>query len=159
MADGQANHHCSVVRIDGAGVMLEGATGSGKTSLALGLIDTARTRGLAAAFVSDDQVLLSVDGNRLVAGAPAAIAGLAELRGFGITRVKYVESCEIDVIGRLEDEEGLPRMAEPRRTVIRGVELPLLALPRRHEQQAVRIVLAWLAEYRPTVKGNRKKAG
>lgn len=158
MASFGPNHHCSVVQIDGAGVMIEGASGSGKTSLALGLIDTARARGLAASLVSDDQALLSVAGERLVASAPAAIAGLAELRGYGIARVEHVDCCEIDVVGRLDADEGLPRMAEPGRTTIKGVELPLLHLPGRHEQQAARIVLAWLADRGPATGAQKKKA-
>lgn len=140
------NHHCSVLAIDGAGILIEGAPGSGKTSLALGLVDTARARGLKAALVCDDQAMLANRDGRLVASAPGAIAGLAELRGYGITRVDHLASCEIGVVARLIGDEDLARMPEAKRITLLDVELPLLELPRRHEQQAGRIVLAWLAD-------------
>jgi serine kinase of HPr protein (carbohydrate metabolism regulator) len=141
-----ANHHCSVVVIDGAGVLIEGVSGSGKTSLALGLVDTAKARGLDAALVCDDQALLSRRDSRIVATAPAATAGLAELRYYGPSRVDHVAFCEIALVGRLADEETLERMPLAERTKLLDVDLPLVRLPRRHEQQSARIILAWLAD-------------
>jgi len=140
------NHHCSVVAIAGRGVLVEGPSGAGKTSLALGLVDTALARGLDAALVADDQALLEATPNGLTAHAPAATAGLAELRGYGIARMAHVANCPVALVVRLAPDETLARLPAPATTTLLGVELPLLLLPARHESQAVRIVLARLAE-------------
>ena len=63
--------HGSCAARDGAAVLLLGPSGSGKSDLALRLLD----RGFL--LVADDQVLIE-DG---VARAPPPLAGLLELRG------------------------------------------------------------------------------
>ncbi len=144
-----ANRHCSVVVIDGRGVLIEGPSGAGKTSLALGLVDTAKARGMQAALVSDDQALIENREGKAIASAPSAIAGLAEIRGHGIARIAHEPECALALIGRLAEDGDIERMPEPKTTVIEGVTLPLVMLPRRHEQQSVRVVLAWLDANRP----------
>ena len=66
--------HASAVALDGRGLLILGAAGSGKSALALELM----ARG--ARLVSDDQVALSVEGGRLIARAPAAIRGRIETK-------------------------------------------------------------------------------
>ena len=61
--------HTSTVALDGRAVLISGPSGSGKSDLALRLLD----RGFV--LVSDDQTIVRKDGNRLLATAPAAIAG------------------------------------------------------------------------------------
>ena len=73
--------HASAVEIGGHAVLLTGASGRGKSDLALRLID----RG--AVLIADDQVQLTVDDARLLASPPAAIAGLVEIRGIGIVEL------------------------------------------------------------------------
>jgi HPr kinase/phosphorylase len=70
--------HATCVEIDGAAVLLRGPSGSGKSDLALRLIDG------GARLVADDQVHLSVLRGELVATAPAALAGRMEVRGLGL---------------------------------------------------------------------------
>ena len=65
-------------------MLLRGPSGSGKSLLALSLLDRWAARGLDAALVSDDRVELSVGPEGLTMAAPATIAGLIELRGRGI---------------------------------------------------------------------------
>ena len=77
--------HASCVSIDGAGVLLRGPPGSGKSDLALRLIDG------GGRLVSDDQVKLTKRGGRVLAEAPAEIAGRMEVRGVGI--VKLDDGC------------------------------------------------------------------
>jgi HPr kinase/phosphorylase len=67
--------HASVVAVDGAGVLILGASGAGKSGLALRMI------ALGALLVSDDQVLLERCGDVLVARAPETLSGLIEARG------------------------------------------------------------------------------
>lgn len=92
--------HGSCVARDGAGVLILGPSGAGKSDLALRLLD----RGFA--LVADDQVDIS-DG---LARAPAALAGLLEVRGIGIVRLPYLSGVKLRVIIDLADQsERLPR--------------------------------------------------
>lgn len=146
-------HHCSVVNLDGAGILIEGESGSGKTALAFGLLEAARRDGRPAHFVADDQAMLSARHGELWAAAVAQIAGMAELRGFGIVEVEYMERTQIDLIASLVDDGQVVRMPLPETKALLGVEVPMLELPRRHESQCVRIVIAWLAGH-PIFRGN-----
>lgn len=141
----QTSHHCTVLEIDGCGILIEGPAGAGKTSLALGALDTAGRRGLPAYFICDDQALLSRHGARIQCRPVPSIAGKAELRGFGIIAVEYKSATAIGLIARLVDDTKVERMPLSRTGRILGVELPLLELPQRHEAQSIRILMAWLA--------------
>ena len=70
--------HATAVALDGLAVLLLGPSGTGKSDLALRLID----RGWR--LVADDRVVLAVRGDALWASAPPMIAGLIEVRGVGI---------------------------------------------------------------------------
>jgi len=136
------NHHCTVIELDGIGIAIEGHSGSGKTSLAFGLIEAAKRRNMVAHFVCDDQALLEAQSGELVAYAPEIIAGKAELRGFGIIEVDYKPQTKLRLLARLTGT--VTRMPEQRQAILSGVPLPLIELPERHESQSIRIVLAWL---------------
>lgn len=70
--------HATSVAYQGCAVLILGPSGSGKSALALELIN----RG--AQLVSDDRTTVTRDGNTLTAHAPEPIAGLIEARGVGI---------------------------------------------------------------------------
>ncbi|MEC8584968.1 MAG: HPr kinase/phosphatase C-terminal domain-containing protein, partial [Pseudomonadota bacterium] len=70
--------HGTCVAIDGAGVLLRGPSGGGKSDLALRLIDGGAT------LVGDDQLELSRVQDRVVARAPGPLQGQLEIRGIGI---------------------------------------------------------------------------
>src|SRR6185312_10220968 len=67
--------HATTVAIDGAAVLLRGPSGSGKSDLALRLIDA------GARLVADDQSELRRVGEVVVVRAPDALRGLIEVRG------------------------------------------------------------------------------
>ncbi len=77
--------HATAVAIEGEAVLLRGPSGSGKSDLALRLIDG------GAQLVADDQTLLRRAGGRVLASAPPAIAGLLEVRGVGVVRVEAAD--------------------------------------------------------------------
>ena len=106
--------HATCVAIGGRGVLITGASGAGKSDLALRLID----RG--AVLVSDDQVLLARRGVLLYACAPATIAGKLEVRGLGIVDVPTVADVSLALAVRLGPPERLP---EARCCSINGIEV------------------------------------
>lgn len=105
--------HASCAARDGAGVLLLGPPGSGKSDLVLRLLD----RGFT--LVADDRVVIE-DGH---ASAPAALAGLLEVRGLGILRLPYLERAELALAVTLGG--AVPRLPAP--DVALG--LPVLGLP------------------------------
>jgi serine kinase of HPr protein (carbohydrate metabolism regulator) len=112
--------HASCVAIAGRGVLLAGASGRGKSDLAVRLID----RG--ARLVSDDYTLVRAVGDRLVGTAPATIAGRIEIRGVGLVEMP----CLADVaIALYVDLDTAPeRLPEPRAVALAGIALPSIAL-------------------------------
>ncbi|PIY73077.1 MAG: serine kinase, partial [Rhodobacterales bacterium CG_4_10_14_0_8_um_filter_70_9] len=66
------------------GLLILGASGAGKSALALELI------ALGAALVADDQVALRRVGEAVVAAPPPPLAGLIEARGLGLLRMPHL---------------------------------------------------------------------
>ena len=120
--------HATCIAIDGRGVLLRGASGAGKSDLALRLIDE------GAHLVADDQVELRAADGRLTAAAPPAIAGRIEVRGIGIVAM----SCLADLV-RSPDVERLP---EPRVCRIEGIDVPVIALAPFEASATAKIRLA-----------------
>ena len=113
----------SAVVIGGRALLIEGPPGSGKSSLALALID----RG--AGLIGDDAVALSVDGEgRLIASPPPNIAGLLEVRGVGLARLAVASPTPVALLLSLGGEapERLPETPLPRREIA-GIAVPVLA--------------------------------
>lgn len=87
------NVHATAIVLGTLGYLFVGPSGTGKTSAALACLSSAARLGWNAALVSDDQVMVSLRSGRLVARAPATIAGLAELRGVGPIPVRTVRAA------------------------------------------------------------------
>jgi hypothetical protein len=115
-----ATLHGTAVAIGGRAVLFTGAPGSGKSDLALRLID----RG--AVLVADDRVLATAQGGAAWLAAPPALAGLIEMRGIGIItraaadRVPLVLVCPLDV--------PADRLPQPRFASVAGLLVPSLAV-------------------------------
>ena len=93
--------HASCVELAGAGILLRGPSGSGKSDLALRLIDS------GARLVADDRTDLVVEDGRLIASSPAPIAGKLEVRGVGILALPVVARSRVgiavDLVARSEE--------------------------------------------------------
>jgi HPr kinase/phosphorylase len=139
-----ATVHASVVLVGARAVLIRGPSSSGKSRLALDLIDTARTGRLRfARLVADDRVHLEPVNGRLLARPAGALAGLIEVRGIGILRLDH-EPCA--VVGLIVDlaADNADRLPPPaaRRAEIDGIKLPRLAVARN--APALPNVLAFL---------------
>lgn len=126
--------HASTVAIGGRAVLLAGRSGSGKSDLALRLID----RG--AALVSDDYTLVKREAERLVATAPATIAGKMEVRGIGIVDVATCASAPVAML--IDLDNAAERMPPDETEMILGVRLPSLKLDGRAPSAAIKVELA-----------------
>jgi len=114
--------HATTVAIGGRGVLLRGPSGSGKSDLALRLIDA------GARLVADDQSELWRDGEAVLARAPATIAGLIEVRGLGIVRLDSLPVARLALVVDLVAPDAIERLPEQRSEAILGVSIPLVAL-------------------------------
>ena len=142
--------HATVVEIDGRGVILRGPSGAGKTSLALELVQRCRTSGIMAVLVADDYTFLAADPatGRLSSTVPERIAGLVELRGFGIVELpvdRFKRATELSLAVCLTEPGEAERVADPGRMLsLAGVQIPELALPRNSPVSGAYAVLGWL---------------
>ncbi len=127
--------HATCVDISGHGVLLLGNSGSGKSDLALRLIDQGGNgtgeSGLPVRLVADDQVILRADAQSLMARAPAEIAGRLEVRGAGIIAVPHTDEVAVrlavELAGRDQEIERVPDFTTQRRRW-QGVSIPLVRL-------------------------------
>lgn len=114
-------HQATCVAIGDRGILIEGPTGSGKSSLALALID----RG--AQLVGDDGVELALLNGRLQAGPHPRTRGLIEVRNLGLLSMPVCESITLALVIALDREA--PRFIEQAETCQRGgIVLPLVRL-------------------------------
>lgn len=143
-ASALANIHASAVVVGDRGVLIAGPSGSGKSRLALALVAAMRERGRFARLVADDRVLIEAVSGRLAASAPAAIAGLVEVRGFGPLRVATEPAALVDLLVRLVPAAQAPRLPEPASELLEGCEVPSLSLAQRDCAGAVPVIFAAL---------------
>lgn len=144
-AGGRVNLHATALVASGTGVLVLGRSDAGKSSLALAAIDLARAGGRHAALVADDRVWLRAASGRLIADAPAAIAGLVEIRGCGPVACSHEPRAVIDRVVRLVAADDAPRVADEAATeTILGLALPRLDLAERQSSGGARALLAWL---------------
>jgi len=138
------NIHATGLVLDGVGLILRGPSGAGKSLLALELLDEWEMRGKPAKLVSDDRVDIVTGGKTLVMRAPAAIEGLAELRGRGIVSRPFIAEAPLHLV--IDLVETLERMVEEDEltTELFGVTLARAPVPRngvvdaRHQLLLVR---------------------
>jgi HPr kinase/phosphorylase len=113
---------------DFAGVLLCGPAGSGKSDLLLRLL----RHGFS--LVADDQVLVE---NR-IASAPAALAGMLEVRGLGIFRLPFIAAAPLRLVVRL----GVNPVRLPEPELDEGLGLPVVAIDPAAASAPERVALA-----------------
>ena len=128
--------HATCLVVEETGVLLRGPSGSGKSDLALRLID----RG--AVLVADDQVLLRRDGGKLLAQAPDILAGLLEVRGLGILKFPYRATAPIGLVIDLVAPAEVERMPEPQTLSLLDASLPLYRVSALEPAAPIKVRLA-----------------
>lgn len=121
----ESNIHASCVAIGGKGVLLLGGSGTGKSDLALRLIDD------GAALVADDRTLLFVKNGALHAKPPPSIKGLLEIRGVGIVALPARASVKLVLavtLGREGARLPVLRFFSPPSTLKTNTKLPQIRL-------------------------------
>lgn len=122
------------VAVSGRALMIEGPPGSGKTTLALKLID----RG--AILIGDDGVALIIDGGRVLASPPGAIQGLIEVRNVGLMSMP---STTAPLALALRLARDAPRFVEnAEQAMVLGLPVPRLWFDPTIPAAAIRAELA-----------------
>ena len=113
--------HTSTVALDGRAVMIGGPSGSGKSDLALRLLD----RGFV--LVSDDQTIVCKDNGHVLASAPPLIRGKLEIRGVGIVEMESLDDVPVALFVELtSDVQRMPD--DSRERLVLDVRLPLISV-------------------------------
>jgi len=128
--------HATAIAIEGDGVLLRGPPGAGKSDLALRLIEG------GAHLLADDQALLQRVGNHVIVRAPAAIAGLIEVRGVGILQVDSLEEAPLALVVDLVPLAQVERIPDNRFEIVLGLSVPLIALAPFEVSAAAKLRLA-----------------
>ncbi|MCA0872736.1 HPr kinase/phosphatase C-terminal domain-containing protein [Seohaeicola saemankumensis] len=111
--------HASCVALGRRALLITGASGSGKSSMALALM------AHGAQLVADDRTVVTRQGDDLIAAAPPAIAGLIEARGIGILNADTIGATPLYAVLDLDQTET-ERLPGHRETTLLGQSVPLL---------------------------------
>jgi serine kinase of HPr protein (carbohydrate metabolism regulator) len=129
------NLHASTVALDGRAVVICGPSGSGKSDLALRMLD----RGFM--LVSDDRTIIGKEGAKLIASAPATIKGKIEVRGLGIFEIEHVDDVPVALVVELRsDVERLPD--DNRERLILGTGIPMVSVDAMTASAPSKVALA-----------------
>jgi serine kinase of HPr protein (carbohydrate metabolism regulator) len=127
--------HGTAISIGGHGVLIMGESGSGKSDLALRLID----RG--AILISDDVVFLETRDNAPILTVAPNIAGKMEVRGVGISNVDFIASAPLRlVIEFVDTPDRLPE--DVARATIGDYSVPVSRLNPFEQSSAIKVEYA-----------------
>lgn len=146
-SDSETRLHATCVAVDGRGALLLGPSGAGKSDLALRMITGQFCLGdriVKVRLVADDQVEVTRQDRRLLARAPAAIAGRIEARGVGIIDMSYAPEAQLVLAADLVTSGQVERIPEARHFEILGVAVPLITLDPFEASASSKLMLALL---------------
>ena len=135
--------HSTCVVIDDNGVLILGDSGSGKSDLALRLIDSGAT------LISDDISICRKNSNNIYLYCPPEIKGLLEVREIGIITVPFVERIRLRLVVNLKsnNNERFPKESSFR---ILGIKIPIINIEGKNSSAVAKIKVK-LNEIRETI--------
>lgn len=137
--------HGTAVSLGSEAALIRGASGSGKSDLALRCIASTPSALIPeqARLVADDRVRLERAGSGVTAAAPEQILGKIEVRGVGIVTVEAVPKARLVLVVDLVPAAEVERfpMSDSRASLL-GCELPLLRLSAFEASSAIKLLLA-----------------
>ena len=124
--------HSTSVVIDDNGVLILGDSGSGKSDLALRLIDSGGT------LISDDISICRKNSNNIYLYCPPEIKGLLEVREIGIITVPFVERIKLRLVVNLKsiNNERFPKDSTYR---ILGIKIPIINIEGKNSSAVAKI--------------------
>ncbi|QDY99501.1 HPr kinase/phosphorylase [Nitratireductor mangrovi] len=140
------NVHASGLVIGDRGIMVTGPSGAGKSTLVLALLRHCAATATPGWLLGDDRLVLSAANGRLLARAPARIAGLAEIHGLGARPVAFEASAVIDLCVQLLPASEVPRLDPAEAAEFVGIAVPSLAVPQRVVAASLPAVMARIAD-------------
>ena len=127
--------HGTCVDIQGSGVLICGKSGTGKSSLALQLMD----RG--AILIADDQTLLSLEREELILQSPVSLKGMMEVRGVGLCSFPVQQKSCLRLCVEICETEELERLPKPLFIEYYDRKIPLLKLNKDDPLGALKVEL------------------
>jgi serine kinase of HPr protein (carbohydrate metabolism regulator) len=144
-AAGPLNLHGTALAVGSRAILLRGASGSGKSDLALRTIALSPGPLVPAQpmLVADDRVVAVRRGNTVELSCPPALEGLIEARGVGIVSVPWVATGMLELIADLVDPSEVQRMPAERDTIeIVGVRIGRIRIAPFEASAPVKLMLA-----------------
>jgi serine kinase of HPr protein (carbohydrate metabolism regulator) len=135
--------HATAIALDGSAVLIRGPSGSGKSDLALRCLAAGPSPLWAGEvrLIADDRVVITRQGDRLLAAAPSSIRGKIEVRGIGILPVEPLDTATVCLIADLATPiERLPALAL--REELLGIRLPALRFAPFEPSAHIKLLLA-----------------
>jgi serine kinase of HPr protein (carbohydrate metabolism regulator) len=122
---------------EAVGVLLTGPSGSGKSDLALRLVDA------GFLLVADDVVDVTAEGGAVIASPGARERGLIEVRGLGVVRLgATLARARVALVVALAPAASQERLPAPATATLAGLPLPLVTIDPLGASAVARIRLA-----------------
>ena len=130
--------HGTALQLNGKGILLRGASGSGKSSIALRLLDDCLLNNTQGFLVADDRIFLEHKNNALYVSGPDNLCGLIEIRGLGVVTMNYRKVAKLDLVVDLMPVDIFERYPEQesQTTKVNGVELSRIHIAERNPDAA-----------------------
>lgn len=109
--------HGSCVKFEEKGILIVGPSGSGKSDLALRIIDAG---GL---LIADDYVEIKTENGQIFGHVPDNIKGLMEVRGIGLINLTYISFIQIDLVLELTNRDEIIRLPEKKFFDLDGIKI------------------------------------
>lgn len=127
----RTNIHGTGIVVNNMGLLVRGASGAGKSLLALELLRDTELAGGQGLLVADDRLDIEVRDGAIIMHAPQAISGLIEMRGRGIVKRKSIAQHPVHLIVDLVEDPARVVEEDEMRTDLLGVDLARCPVPVR----------------------------